>query len=315
MKDIRTDSITGSLVIYSSFRNKRPHDNKKDLPKMEEKDAYSETCPFCKGNEDMCGQSLDEIVVDGEWKAKSVLNKFPILDMSTDEIFGQHEVVVESDRHNANYFNMTSSDFENIFRMYQIRSSALAEVEGINYVNIFKNSGVNSGASLDHPHSQLISMNIIPPELEKEIRVAQDFYDDMDENLYDYIIYEEQKQRTRIVKDSKYFMAFVPYATRYSGEVRIVQKTDLSISDWDDDHIRDLAYIFEGLFGKLFEYHGDISFNALVHNYPLDKDYRQIFRNHIHLIPRKYNFGGFELSTDLFVCGVDPDDLADALRF
>ena len=73
---------------------------------MVEKESYSKTCPFCKGNEHMCGESLDEIIVDGEWKARSVFNKFPILDMSTDEIFGQHEVVVESDKHNANYLTM-----------------------------------------------------------------------------------------------------------------------------------------------------------------------------------------------------------------
>lgn len=315
MKDIRIDSMTGSLVIYSSFRNKRPHDNKKKVPEIVEKESYSKTCPFCKGNEHMCGESLDEIIVDGEWKAKSVFNKFPILDMSTDEIFGQHEVVVESDKHNANYFNMDRGDFENVLNMYKMRTRDLKEVEGIAYVNIFKNSGSNSGASLDHPHSQIISMNIIPPELEKEIRVAEDFYEDVDENLYEYIIDEEQKNKTRIIKDSKFFIAYVPYACRYSGEIRIIQKTDLAISDWDDEHIEDLAYMLEGVFSKWFAYHGEISFNMLVHNYPLDRDYRPIFRNHIHIIPRKYNFGGFELSTDLFVCGVDPEELASELRF
>jgi len=315
MKDIRIDDMTGNMVIYSSYRNKRPHDNRKVSVKVEEKPVHSETCPFCVGNEHMCGESQDEISLDDKWLVKSVLNKFPILDMSTDEIYGQHEVIVESTRHNAGYFEMGQDEFANIFKIYQMRSKALSQVEGISYINIFKNSGANSGASLDHPHSQIISMNVIPPELEKEIRVAQEFYDDVEENLYEYIIAQEQENSTRIIRDSKYFIVFVPYACRYSGEVRLVQKTDLAISEWDDEHIKDLSYIFDHLFKKWFAYNGDIAFNMLVHTYPLDKDYRDIFRNHIHIIPRKYNFGGFELSTDLFVCGLEPEDLASELRF
>src|SRR3712207_26716 len=135
MKDIRIDDMTGNMVIYSSYRNKRPHDNRKVSIKNEEKPEHSPTCPFCIGNEDMCGDSQDEISLEGKWLAKSVLNKFPILDMSTDEIYGQHEVIVESNRHNASYFEMGQDEFVNIFKIYQMRSKALSQVDGISYID------------------------------------------------------------------------------------------------------------------------------------------------------------------------------------
>lgn len=315
MKEIRRDDITGDHVIYSSYRNKRPLDKVKTSNDFDSKNnTYSETCPFCRGNEHENDDVKDIIEEDGLWVAKSVGNKFPILDLSTEDIFGEHEVIIESHRHNGSYYNMDLEEFNNSFRLFKSRYTELSKREGIKYVAIFKNSKRNAGASLMHPHSQIVSFNMVPPEIEKEICVADEYRDKYGRNLYEDIIKGEEEYKKRIIYNGELFMAFVPYATRYNGEVRVIAKTKHRIDQWNEEHINEISYIFKNMFKNMEQYQGDIPFNVLVHTRPIDNTTGDELRTHFHIVPRKYNFGGFELCTNFFVCGSDPDDLAEAFR-
>lgn len=317
MKELRRDPITGDISIYSSFRNKRPLDKVKTM-EHEFKDKgveYSEYCPFCRGNEKMNDDIKETVVEEGEWIAKSVANKFPIIDLETEKIFGEHEVIVESHRHDKGYYNMTEKEFTTVFNLLKSRYEKMSSVDGIKYVNIFKNSERNAGASLMHPHSQIVSFNMVPPEIIKEMTVAMNYCNSCGNNLYDDLVRVEQEYGKRVIYDGKEFIAFVPYATRYNGELRIIEKNTKRISDWTKEDIEELSYIFKNLFNKWEGCQGEMPFNMVLHTYPNDKSTEEMFRTHIHLIPRKYNFGGFELSSNLFVCGTDPDELAEALKF
>lgn len=316
MKEIRRDMITGDLVIYSSYRNKRPLDKVKIVGDFDSKeDEHSETCPFCRGNtEDI--KEIKETINDesGQWVAMSVANKFPILDLSIKEIFGEHEVLIESYRHNASYYNMTEEEFKNTFALLKSRYKDLSKREGIEYVSVFKNSKRNAGASLMHPHSQIVSSNLLPPEIKKEIEVSDKYKIENGTNLYEALLEKEEKDKERVIYSGEYFLAFVPYATRYNGEVRVIEKDDLDPSQWTDEHIEELSYIFKNMFRNMEEYQGDIPFNILLHSKTVNKEIGKELRTHFHIVPRKYNFGGFELTTGLYVCGSDPKELAEYFR-
>ena len=317
MKEMRRDQITGDLIIYSSYRNKRPHDTiKSNKNKSSEGPQYSDTCPFCRGNEHLNDMPTYLKEKDGQWLAKSVKNKFPIVDMETDNIYGEHEVIVETYRHEGSYYNMSIDEFKHIFDIFINRYKDLSARPGIEYVNIFKNHLRDAGASLMHPHSQIVSFNLIPAEIVKEIKIARSHMDHYNSNLYDYIIESELAHQKRVVYDGKSFLVFIPHATRYNGEIRIICKNDKMIDQWVLDEIEEISYIYKRLFEKWEDYNVEqIAFNVVIHTYPLNGDYDDLFRTHFHIIPRKFNFGGFELSTDLFVCGTDPEDLAEFLRF
>ncbi|WAW15659.1 galactose-1-phosphate uridylyltransferase [Peptostreptococcus equinus] len=320
MKDIRRDTITGGLVIYSSSRKHRPHDKDKEKKIKEEKEdslfkgIYDKDCPFCMGNEGQNNEK-DRIESKGEWHLRSVDNKFPIIDNTQKNLYGVHEVIIESPYHDANYYNMRKCDFKNIIYMYIKRYKDLSKEKGIKYVNIFKNSGSSAGASLDHTHSQIISFNIIPSEVQKELNVAIKHYDNTGENLYDSIIFSEVSYEHRLVYNGKYFLMYIPFASRYSGETRIIPKNDVRFEDWKEEQIEELSYIYDKFFEKWEESQGKIPFNVIVHTNPVNDESLEYYRTHIHIIPRKFNFGGFELSTDLYVCSIDPEDLAYELRF
>ena len=104
---------------------------------------------------------------------------------------------------------------------------------------------------------------------------------------------------------------------RKKREVKINEKQEIFITrEPTQDEIEEISYIYKRLFEKWEDYNVEqIAFNVVIHTYPLNGDYDDLFRTHFHIIPRKFNFGGFELSTDLFVCGTDPEDLAEFLRF
>lgn len=317
MKEMRRDQITGDLIIYSSYRNKRPHDTVKINKKEEDEGKInSDKCPFCRGNEHLNDIPTYLIEEDGEWIAKSVKNKFPIIDLETEHIFGEHEVVVETYRHNGSYYNMSLQEFSNVFDMYIDRYKGLSSRSGIEYINIFKNSLRDAGASLMHPHSQIVSFNLIPAEIIKELKVARSYMEHHHENLYDHIVESEISHAKRLVYNGEKFLVFIPQATRYNGEIRIICKEEKKIDQWSQDEIGEISYIYKKLFKKWEEYNdGEIAFNVIIHTYPLSGDYDDVFRTHFHIIPRKFNFGGFELSTNLFVCGTDPEELAASLKF
>ncbi|MDY4129610.1 DUF4931 domain-containing protein [Peptostreptococcus porci] len=316
MKEIRKDVMTGDISIYSTTRNNRPHDKVKINATFEATgEEYVDNCPFCRGNESWCGVPKGEIIKNGKWVARSVGNKFPIVDMTTKDIFGQHEVLIETHRHNGSFYNMSDEELCDFFNLLVSRYKELKTMDDIKYVNIFKNSQKNSGASLLHPHTQIISLNIIPPEVQKELDIAEDYYAKNKESLYDNIVNEELEYENRVVFDGKYFIVFVPYATRYSGEIRIVQKDKTNFDKLSGVYIDELSFIIGNLFGKWGEYQGEIPFNMIIHTCPVGEKYRDIYRTHFHIIPRIYNFGGFELSTNIFVCSSDTDELAKELRF
>ncbi|HBH0199686.1 TPA: galactose-1-phosphate uridylyltransferase, partial [Clostridioides difficile] len=41
---------------------------------------------------------------------------------------------------------------------------------------------------------------------------------------------------------------------------------------------------------------------------------KSYFNVHMHIIPRKYNFGGFELGTNMYVSSMSPEDLTKKLK-
>lgn len=317
MKELRIDKMTGDKVIFSSSRANRPKDKCKIDTKVIKEDnleEYSETCPFCKGNEYMSNVITDEICDCNGWKVKSVLNKYPILDMETDLICGIHEVIIDNCKHNKNFYNMTFEEFEDLFKMYQSRYSDLKKIEKIKYVIIFKNFLRNSGASLMHPHSQIVAMSMLPPEVEKEKIYAINYYNDNKINVYDKIINDELSDEKRVIYNGKYFLMYVPFASRYNSEIRIISKNKDLVEDWNSNHVKELSFMFEKVFKKIYNLEGNVPFNLSIHSEPIEDDSEKYFRLHMHIIPRKYNFGGFELSTNLFVCSMDPNEYAERLK-
>src|SRR5205807_2511771 len=176
LPELRKDPITGRWVIISTERGKRPNDFLREsvIPREEK------NCPFCAGNE---SRTPPEILVYGRngggpntpgWSIRVVPNKFPALgiegelDREGEGLFdkmngiGAHEVVIESPNHLATLATLPERSVEDVLWGYRDRMLDLKNDKRFRYILIFKNHGEAAGATIDHPHSQLIALPIVP---------------------------------------------------------------------------------------------------------------------------------------------------------
>ena len=318
MKKLGLDTLNHSKVIIARGRQDRPMDNANKEINKEESEEYDKNCPFCRGNEENISQETSVIKKNNQWIVKSVKNKYPIIDDNPlNEIKGEHDVIIDTYKHNGSFFNMSEEEFYYLLSMYKNRFKEFKENENIKYICLFKNYLRDAGASLMHPHSQILSLPFIPPDLREEYKVCEEFYKKMGMNMYKYIIEEEIKYGERLIYDDKYFLVFVPQVCRFAGDTVILFKENIYFYEVEDNKLKHLSIILKKLFNKLYDEYGNCPFNLYIHNHPVNEkdNYKDIYNVHIHIVPRKFNFGGFELSTGMYISSVKSEDIAKKLKF
>ena len=211
MTELRKDPIVGRWVIISTERAKRPHEFPPEPPTRREG-----VCPLCPGSERMtppeilaCRQGGAQN--DPNWTLRVVSNKFPALRIegdlgkAADGIYdrmngiGAHEVVIETERHDVDLFDLPEKRFEDVLWAYRERLLDLKKDRRFKSVIIFKNHGPAAGASLTHSHSQLIALPVVPKRVIEEMTGCRDYYRFRDRCVFCDIIVQEMDQKERIV--------------------------------------------------------------------------------------------------------------------
>jgi len=191
MPELRKDPISGRWVVIASERGKRPSDFK--TPAVG-KELNPKKCPFCEGNESMTPKEIlswrkpDSKPDAPGWEVRVMENKFPALTPSGEverygtgildymRGIGVHEVIVETPEHNANYSEMTEEHIDKILWAYKNRIIDIEKDNRFRYVLVFKNYGKEAGASLAHPHSQLIATPITPRYVKLELTKSREYF-------------------------------------------------------------------------------------------------------------------------------------------
>ncbi|MGL5348047.1 MAG: galactose-1-phosphate uridylyltransferase [Peptostreptococcaceae bacterium] len=315
MKELRRDWINDDKVILAQDRSKRPMDKIIYDEEEESYNEYEKECPFCRGNEEYTPSETFKIEGNQGWNVRSTDNKYPIVDDVSTEIYGAHEVMIDTYRHNGSFYNMSIDEFTNLFTMYKNRYCEFINKPKVEYVSIFKNFLRKAGASLQHPHSQIISIPLLPPDVEKEISVAKNYYNTNKSCMYTDVINSEIKYNKRVVNNSDKFLVIIPYASRYSGEVRVIFKEKIKFEEIDNSSIEELSQLFNKLFNNLYTVNGYCPFNLYIHTHPISEKTIEYYNVHIHIVPRRYSYGGFELGTGIYVSSLNPEEFAEKLKF
>ena len=100
---------------------------------------------------------------DGTWAVKVIANKFPAVSLEWPRAFGYHELVVDTPAHSIEFSSLPIWHIELILQAYRRRITALSQLDNIEYVSVFKNDGHSAGASLNHSHSQIVALPLVPP--------------------------------------------------------------------------------------------------------------------------------------------------------
>jgi UDPglucose--hexose-1-phosphate uridylyltransferase len=292
--EIRKDIFERSVIIATS-RSKRPGAfiDKKDREKA---------CPFCPGSESKTEKTILALPDDNKWKVRIFKNKFPVLYKKhfkqieggfypTFTPCGSHEILVETPFHDREYFNMNEKDIMLIIEALKKRHSDLMELEDVNYVAIFKNKGVRAGASLPHPHMQIIAAPLFPSVISKEMHESEDFFKKEKECGNCIMIRNELRERSRIITHNNDWVVLCPFVSTWPYQATILPRRHFSdISEISGDEALNLSKLIKKLFHGYSKLLNDPPYNIMYHNFP-DSDF---WHFHIHVYPRLVTHAGFE---------------------
>lgn len=321
MSELRKDPILGFWVIINEKRGERPRQFKKPEIIHDDKGCY-----FCPGNENTTPPEIGRVEEKGEWKIRWFDNKFPILkqeasvkitkakdaNASRMDGYGYHEVVVDTNDHSKQLWDLPVADIYELLKIYSFRMKELSQKKNVSYVLVFKNHGVEGGTSIVHSHTQIITTPFLPQRIEAEMRATADAKKKGKKCPHCSIIAKEKKGK-RFVAESKNFIILTPYASRFNYEVWILSKKhEKEFIMFDDERLKELARMLQIVLLKLKEL--NCSYNFFLHYGPRIKGKQQDLHFHIEVTPRKATWAGFELGSDIVVNSVSPETAAKFYR-
>lgn len=327
MTELRKDPVVGRWVIISTERAKRPHEFPPEAAPRREG-----VCPLCPGSERMTPPEILAFRQGGEpndpsWTLRVVPNKFPALRIegelgkAADGIYdrmhgiGAHEVVIESERHDIDLFDLPEKRFEDVLWAYRERLLDLKKDHRFKSVLIFKNHGAAAGASLTHSHSQLIALPIIPKRVMEEMHGCREYYRFRDRCLFCDIVVQEMDQKVRIVEETGEFLAFSPYAPRFPFETWIVPKRHQCAYEMiEGDQAKGLAAVFRRTLRRLNLALENPPFNFIVHSAPFQERAAEFYHWHIEIMPKLTKVAGFEWGSGFYINPTPPEESAKYLR-
>ena len=290
-------------------------------------------CPLCPGNE---AQTPTEILAyrpkggapnTSGWSLRVVPNKFPALQIEGElgreglglydrmNGVGAHEVIIESPDHAGTLAMLTEKQLEDVFWAYRDRILDLRKDSRLRYVLIFKNHGAAAGATLEHTHSQLIALPIVPTSVLDEIDGCRAHYQDKERCIYCDIIRQEIADRTRVVGENAEFIALAPFAPRFPFEMWVLPKKHGSYFEESQKfQFEALARIFSDTLRRLDRALGTPPFNFILHTSPLHEKTGEFYHWHIEVMPKLTQVAGFEWGTGFYINPVPPEEAAAFLR-
>jgi UDPglucose--hexose-1-phosphate uridylyltransferase len=352
MSTLRQDPLTGRWVIMAAGRGDRPN----EFRLMRRDSDPTDPCPFCPGNE---GCTTPEILALGRdpaapangpgWRMRLFPNKFPALRSGSGvppaavpsegdpDLFpfrpgtGSHEVIVYSPDHAAGLASLEVHELSTLLEVLRGRSEVLSKRPGHRYVSPFCNHGPEAGATLGHPHMQIIGTPEIPSlVVDKAVRFAR-YRAGTGRCLLCDLLQAERDAQSRVVADNGHWTALTPWASRFPWEMLLVPADhQAGLTSADGSNLAALAEVLSFCLKRLAALHGDLSLNVVFHSSPLTPpaggsfgdegldgpgyDPAKDFHWHLEIMPRLSRLAGFEVGTGFIINSVIPETAAEILR-
>lgn len=334
--ELRRDIVSQDWVVISTGRAKRPHDAHREWSTHNPDFTKKEGCPFedpqASGNEapifalDRKGKKLPEDTFAKDWFVQVLPNKYPALTPQTLGYSmrgpygvmpgaGFHELVIMRD-HERHWGHYTKEEAYAIVKSYQMRYAYLAEDEIVNYVSLFHNYGKEAGASIFHPHSQIIAIPVVPADVRRSLTGSARYFEENGSCAHCTIIEWERSEQVRVIKENDAFVAICPFTSRSAFEIRVYPlRHEAHFGGADEKELALFGEILNDIGALLRDNLGGPSFNFYIHTSPRrDGNVFPHYHWHLELIPKISIWAGFEVATGIEISTIAPERAAAFLR-
>ncbi len=327
MSELRQDRTTGAWVLVAPERNRRPQDwVAHDEPPAP---AHAAGCPFCPGNEARLRGVVEEVPGEAApgWRLRVVRNAYPMVSADGPArrsihgphpavaASGTHEVVIESPRHDDDLAYRSDADIAMVMAAWHRRYVALTARPGIRSVTVFRNRGAGAGASLRHPHSQIVGLEVLPPKLRAMARWGRARYRASGHCVTCAEIACERRDGVRVVEETGSFLALVPFAAAGPYEHWLVpRRHDASFAMAQPHDLAGLATLLGRCLRRLFAVVGRVPYNLVIESAGGRYADAPYLHWRLRIVPDLVTAAGFELGSGFTVNPASPEADADALR-
>lgn len=330
MQQFRRDPILGRWIIVQADKAISPSDY---FDQSVGAKQIGKFCPFCVGNED---KNPPDIFTDrtpqsganSAWNLRVIANKFPALRIEGDldrqgigiydqmNGVGAHEVIIETPDHLKDIADLSDEEVAKIIFSYKQRCLELKQDNRFEYILIFKNHGQSAGASLEHAHSQLIALPIVPKKVKEALRGAEKYYEFKQRCVYCDIIDQELKAQERMICENENFAAFCPFAACTPFEIWIIPKKHCCHFELiSEDMVYEFSAILRDVLWRLKKILTDPPFNFIINTAPIQHEQELGFYHwHMQILPKLTRVAGFEWGTGFYINPSPPEQTAKLLR-
>lgn len=335
ISELRQDLVSGTWAVIATGRARRPEDYKKQ--KREKFDAPTANCPFCYPEK--TGQYEDVLIyykkttgkskkakTKREWSLRVFPNKYPAFmpleDLNKREEgpfhlmdgAGFHEVIVTRD-HRRQIAQFSTEEINQVIDAYQSRYLALMNQKFIDYISIFHNHGREAGASIAHPHSQLIALPVVDPDVQRSLEGSENYFRANKRCVHCTMIEWEMESKERVIFENDNFVVVCPFVSRTAFETRIYPKDHQSYFERITEKEKlDLTQAFQVALNKIYKGLDDPSYNFFLHTAPCDGKIYDHYHWHFEIFPKTSIWAGFELGTGIEISTIEPEQAAEFLR-
>lgn len=329
MSEMRYDPITGDWVVVATVRARRPD----SFAAAGQAKKAAMSCPFCVGEEH---QTPPEVLAfrNGSqpngpgWQVRAFENKFPAFALNGSPTLcvgdqcrrlvgsGRHEVVVLSPDHQGHLAMLSKEQVALVVKAYMDRYRWMETNRNLKYVSIITNQGKAAGATLEHPHSQVFAVPMVPKAVRRETQKMVRHYRRTHRCLVCDVMARERRLGERIVTENEHFTCHIPYASAYPFEMVITPKVhQADFAEMTEEQVAGFAAILRECSRMMKESLNDPAYNSFLHTPPLHDGVPEgAVHWDWHIRPRLTTLGGFEHATGLVINPTRPEDSAEFLR-
>ena len=321
MNQLRLDPLSGRWVVVSPGRSERPYSFVTRSPELP--DPLGRPCPFCPGNEESTPPALETYGRDGRWNIRIVPNLYPAFfgddTMAVRNLgpvhvqasaSGIHEVLVLSREHGGSLADLDDRDAGLVMAALRDRMEEHARTPHIRYTQAIVNHGREAGASLSHPHGQLLGMPFVPGEIVEEEKAFARFEGGC---ILCATIEAELSEGHRVVLADDRTVVVAPFWSGTPYELLVIpQAHEAHLQGSAPADLAGFGRIVRDTLSTLAARLGDVSYNLVFHTAP--HHHSGVYHWHAHIWPKLVSTAGFEQGTGVLINIVPPELAAQELR-